>query len=593
MIAKIARSVGIPLIYAVVGLSTADCVASDQSADLIFHNANIWTVDSTQPTAQAVAVKGNRIVRVGSNTEVLALKATTTELIDLNGQFLMPGFIDAHTHFENAVLDYFHMRLNDVNDEKSLLEILQKRVADVPEIFWITGGDWSAASGRGREESGADTATFSPSLDLVDKLTPDRPVLLSRYDGAYFMNSAGFERMHITKDTPDPSGGHYEHDPVTGELTGMMYGTAGPRLVNALPPDSRAKIMFGAQAMVRKLNRHGIVGIHDIARVPEISDQQVFQTNVERSASDVSIFTRLRDENHLSVRVYPVLTLRTWSSLNDAAITPRSGDDTIRYGALKMFLDGFLMFRPYANNPQYSGSLSFRNIDGTQLRREVVAADAAGWDIAAHVTGDKGHAMVLDYFEAARQSNKSRARRDRAVHAWYPRMAEIQRGGKLGLIGDITPYHLIREMSAMTKKLHPDQISTAFAWKTMIREGWRINIVSDWPGSYDGSHAAPLNPLENIYYAITRRRVGDEPSDSFNPAESLTIDQAIEAYTINPAYSSWEEDSKGSISVGKLADMVVLSNDIRKIAPVELLRTEVLTTVFDGKIVYSAAEVQP
>ena len=127
----------------------------------------------------------------------------------------------------------------------------------------------------------------------------------------------------------------------------------------------------------------------------------------------------------------------------------------------------------------------------------------------------------------------------------------------------------------------------------MISEGWRINIVSDWPGSYDGSHAAPLNPLENIYYAITRRRVGDEPSESFNPAESLTIDQAIEAYTINPAYSSWEEDSKGSISVGKLADMVVLSSDIRKIEPERLLRTKVLTTVFDGKIVYVAAEVQP
>ncbi len=582
-----------PLSLAAICLSTADCVASDQSADLIIHNANIWTVDSSQPTAQAVAISGNRIVRVGSNTEVLGLKTSTTETIDLDGQFLMPGFIDAHTHFENAVLDFFHMRLNDVNDEKSLLELLEKRAAEVPEVFWITGGDWSAAFGRGHGGAAKGNASFSPSLELVDRLTPDRPVLLARYDGAYFMNTAGFERMHITRDTPDTAGGHYEHDPVTGELTGMMYGTAGPRLVKALPPASRAKIMIGAQAMVKKLSRHGIVGIHDIARVPEISDKQVFQTNVERSASDLSIFTQLRAENQLSVRVYPVLTLRTWDSLTDVAITPRSGDDMIRFGALKMFLDGFLMFRPFANNPQFSGSLSFRNIDGAQLGREVVAADAAGWDIAAHVTGDKGHAMVLDYFEGARQSNESRERRDRAVHAWYPRMAEIRRGGKLGLIGDITPYHLIREMSGMTKKLHPDQISTAFAWKTMISEGWRINIVSDWPGSYDGSHAAPLNPLENIYYAITRRRVGDGPSGSFNPEESLTIDQAIEAYTINPAYSSWEEGSKGSISVGRLADMVVLSKDIRKIEPAELLDTKVLTTVFNGKIVYSAAEVQP
>lgn len=576
---------------------------AEKPADLILFDGVVWTVDPKRPEAQAVAVRDGRIVRVGGDRQVLSLKGPDTRLIDLDGKMLLPGFIDAHTHFGNAVAAFFELRLNGVNDEATLLRLISDRAERVPDEYWITGGDWSAQAGWKAERDGevvltplaaprrtnGEPITFSPSLAAVDALTPAQPVLLKRYDGAHFINSYGLELLHITKHTPDPAGGRYERDPRTGELTGMLYGTAGERAWNSLPPRSKPQILVGAKAMVRELNRHGITGIHDIARIPAVSETLSFLTDVERSATDFSIFTDLRKADALTLRVNPILTLNSWKSLSSAGIRPMGGDDLIRFGALKLFVDGFLMFRPYPDNPDYSGSLSFRNRDAEELRRGVLGADAAGWDLATHVTGDKAHAMAFDWYEEAIATNPPRDRRLRILHAWYPRQHEIERGGRMGAIGDITPYHLVREMPSIERKLHADQLASAFAWRSMIRAGWRLNIVSDWPGSYDGNHDAPVNPLENIYLAVTRSDFPGEPgAGSWRPDQSLTIEEAIETYTINPAWSSREEAIKGSITPGKLADLVVLSRDIRRIAPKALLDTRVFYTILGGRIVYEA-----
>ena len=594
------RSAGL---LGLVSLLLGGASPAEEPASLILFDGTVWTVDAKRPQGQAVAIRGDRIVRVGSDRDVLRLRGPDTQVIDLDGKMVLPGFIDAHTHLGNAVDAFFDLRLNGVNDEALLLDLIRDRAARVPDDYWITGGDWSAQVGWKAERAGDAVLTplqapkrkngqaisFSPSLAAVDALTPNQPVLLKRYDGAYFINSVGLKLLHIDKHAPDPAGGRYERDPHTGELTGMLYGTAGERARNSLPPRSRAQRLLGATAMVRELNSYGITGIHDIARVPEVAEKLTFLTDVERSATDFGIFTDLRDAGALTLRVNPILTLKTWESLPQAGITPMGGDALIRFGALKMFVDGFLMFRPYKDNPRYSGSLSFRNRSVEELREEALGADRGGWDIATHVTGDKAHAMVFDWYEEAAARNPARDRRFRILHAWYPRPQEIERGGRMGVIGDITPYHLIREAPSIERKLHADQLGSAFAWRSMIRAGWRLNIVSDWPGSYDGNHDAPVNPLENIYLAITRSDLpGESDAAAWRPEQALTIDEAIAAYTINPAWSSREEAVRGSITPGKLADLVVLSRDIRKLAPKELLRTKSLYTIVGGRIVFKA-----
>jgi predicted amidohydrolase YtcJ len=284
--------------------------------------------------------------------------------------------------------------------------------------------------------------------------------------------------------------------------------------------------------------------------------------------------------------VYPLLTLRVWRELLDYGIRPGSGDEMIRYGGLKAFVDGFLMFDPYVNNPNYAGSLTFRVVDEQTMENDIVSADSAGFDSAVHVIGDKAHNLLLNWYEAAIARNRPRDRRFRLIHAWYPSPKDIQRAGRMKAIAEITPYHLLRDVLGIERSLGPERAKTAHAWRTMIQNGIRLNLVSDFPGSFDKSSLSPVHPLENMFYAIARQHVSGIPPGGWHAGEAMTIQEAIQAYTINPAFASHEEHLKGNITEGKLADLVVLSRDVLSIEPRELLSTEVLYTVFDGRIVY-------
>lgn len=569
---------------------TGASAGAAEPVDLILYNAKVWTVDEANPRAEAVAVRGSRIVKVGRDREVLRLRDPATRTVDLGGRLVLPGFIDAHTHFENATEWFFEARLIDVNDEAEMLARLGEAVKRVPKGLWITGTDWSGIASRQKRVPGsAPFQSFAPSLAAVDKVAPDHPVLFQRFDGAYFANSRALELLRIHKLTPNPSGGEYHRD-ARGELTGMLLGTAGERAEKTLPPKSRHRTLIAARALMAELNRNGITGIHDIARVDTLSQNRDFHTFVERSHSDVSIFTDLRDRGELSVRVHPLLTLANWEGLAGQGIRQGAGDDLIRYGGLKAFIDGTLMFEPYANRPNYAGNFTFRVLNEEEMRADIVGADRAGLDVAMHVTGDKAHALLLDWYRAAMRANGPRDRRFRLIHAWYPSLEQISQAGEMGLFADITPHHMIREIDTVEKLLGPQRVKTAHAWRTMIDKGVRINIVSDWPGNFDRSHVSPLNPLENIYYAVTRQDLGRDPKKGWHPGEAMTIEEAIRAYTINPASASREEAIKGSIAEGKLADLVVLSKDILQLPPQDLLTTEVIATIFDGKMIYTKSD---
>jgi len=571
------------IVITIMGFSSSQA----QDATLIFHNAKVWTVDESQPLAQAVAIRGSRIIKVGGNVETLALRGAATKVIDLKGKMLLPGFIDAHTHFENAVGYFFEVRLMDVNDQDEFLKRLRETVQRVPKGIWITGCDWGAFAAWDAEKKGNwSFVPLKPDLAAVDALTHDHPVLFRRYDHVYFANSKALQLARIGKHTPNPRGGRYEKSPSTGELTGILIGTAGERMEKLVPPVSHEQKLMGARRVQEELNRFGITSIHDIARVDEISQRKLFHTHVERSHSDLSIFLDLRKRGELTVRVYPILTLRVWRELLEYGIQPGQGDEMIQYGGLKAFVDGTLMFESYANSPNYAGNFTWRVVDEQTMENDIVGADSAGFDSAIHVIGDKAHYLLLNWYEAAIAKNKSRDRRFRLIHVQYPSLKDIQRAGRMRAIADMTPYHMLRDVVATERLLGPERAKTAHAWRTMIQNGVRINIVSDWPGSFDKSSISPVNPLENMFYAIARQDTSGIPPGGWHASEAITIQEAIQAYTINPAFASHEEHLKGSITEGKLADLVVLSKDIISIQPRELLSTEVLYTIFDGRIVY-------
>lgn len=579
-------------------LLTMSCVAlggasaAAQPADMIIHDGKVWTVDPAQPTAQAIAIRSGHIVRIGSEKDVMALAGPRTQLIDLKGALALPGFIDAHTHFENATQWFFQAPLNDVDREQDMTERLAEVARRVPKGMWITGGDWGLIAARKSRMAKAGYHEYAPSLAAIDRITPDHPVLLRRHDGAYFINSKGLALLHFDATTPNPADGEFEHDPATGQLTGMLFGTVGPRTAQALPPTSRAKTLVAARALLAELNSYGLTGIHDIARVDAISQTKIFHADIERSFSDVTIFTDLKAAGDLTLRVYPILALGSWAQLKDHGITPGSGDDMIRYGALKLFVDGSLMFKPFSNNPpsnpNFAGSLAYRVVSEENLAKDIVGADSAGFDIAAHVLGDKAHWLLLNWYEAAIKANPPRDRRFRLIHAWYPALREIERAGNIHAIADVTPAQFEDDLPTLEAKLGPERLKTAYAWRTMIEHGIRLDLVSDWPGAFDKRRASPINPLELMEAAVLRDQMARAFIKTPLKPQALTIEEAIRAYTINPAYASHEDAVKGSISVGKLADIVILSRDILRIPADQLASTHVLYTILGGRVVYAA-----
>jgi predicted amidohydrolase YtcJ len=563
-----------------LGSAVAAPAQTPQPADLIFHGGKVWTVDAARPTAQAVAVRGNLIARVGSNRDVLALRGPSTEVVDLRGRLLLPGFIDGHTHFENAADWFYEVMVTSARDVSVVYDELRAAVQRVPEGMWITSGTFGTF--------GSAPDLFAPDLRVMDQIAPNHPVLLHRYDGRGFANSKAFELIRVNRSSANPGGGEYVRDPVTGELTGELRGNALHRVEQGMPPRTRASKLIGARAVQREFLRHGITTIHDIARVDELTQRAIFHTNVERSASNLGIFTDLHSRGELAVRLRPILGLDTWRGLPALGITPGSGDDILRYyGGLKAFVDGYLMFEGRVDQPENRGDFTFRFVNEDSISNRIVAASAAGYRPAVHVVGDRAIHLLINWYERAIRENRLTDPRFRIIHMFYPTQADIERAGRLRLSADVTPDHFLRDYRTIEGEIGPERARTAHGYKSMLRAGIRLNIVTDWPGSFwKNQGVAPISPLENIYLVVTRQDTEGRPAGGWHPEERLTVEEAIRAMTLSPAETTFEEDRLGSIAEGKLADLVVLSKDILSIAPRELLTTEVDFTVMDGRIVH-------
>jgi predicted amidohydrolase YtcJ len=549
----------------------------------------VWTVDPALPEAEAVAVAGDRIVRVGCVADALALRGPRTRVIDLRGRMLLPGFIDAHTHFGNAAVWSFRVGLYELRDPGEVADAVAAATRRVPEGLWIRGGDIGAASAWEADTAGRPRPAPMPiDRRALDAVAPRHPVLLRRVDGAYVANSLAIARARLNSNTPDPRGGRNERD-AAGNLTGVMLGRAGERLLELVPPETLELKLVGARLALEELRRAGITSIHDVARLDDASQRQIFHTDMERSATDLELFRELQRRGELSARVYAFLSLPLWRDVVAAGVRPRTDEGLIRFGALKAFIDGFLMDEPYANTPTFGGSFTFRFADEATMAADIAGADAAGFDPVVHTVGDKAHRLLLDWYEAAIRRNGDRDRRFRVIHAWYPSAREIERIGRLGLFVDVTPQQLVNDLPSVERKLGPERAKTAHAWRSFLESGARLDIVSDWPGSYNEQKATPLAPLENIALAMTRQSPDGAPPGGWHPEQRLSVDEAIAAYTIEPARASYEEDRKGSISPGKLADLVVLSRDIRSLSADDIRATRVDLTILGGKVIYDAS----
>ena len=531
---------------------------------------------------------GDRVAHVGWKGDVLALRGPRTQVIDLRGRLLLPGFIDAHTHLGNAAAWFFRVGLYDERDAQSVLAKVAGAAAGIPEGLWITGGDIGAAIAWEADAKGRPRPTpIALDRRALDSVSPNHPVLLRRVDGAYVANSLALARARLSKEAPDPRGGRNERD-ATGELTGVMHGRAGERMAELMPPDTLELRLVGARAALAQLRSVGITSIHDVARLDAASQRQLFPTDVERSTTDLELFRELQRRGELTARVYAFLSLPLWREVVAAGIRPLSDEGLIRFGALKAFIDGFLMDEPYLNTPAFAGGFTFRFVDEARMADDIAKADESGFDPVVHTIGDKAHRLLLDWYEAATVRNGPRDRRFRVIHAWYPSAREIERIGRLGLFVDITPQQLVNDLVSVEAKLGPERAKTAHAWRSFIDAGAHLDLVSDWPGSYNEQRTTPLAPLENIALAITRQSSDGAPPGGWHPEQRLTVDEAIAAYTIVPAHASHEEDRKGSISVGKLADLVVLSRDIRSLPATDIRATRVDLTILGGKVIYDA-----
>jgi len=535
-----------------------------QHADIIFKNAKIWTVDRSKPQAQALAVASGRILAVGSDSEIRVLEGPETAVIDAGGKLILPGFIDDHTHFVNGGFQLESVNLREAKDESEFARIIAERARKDPGS-WITGGDWDHDRWPGAR---------LPSRELIDRFTGNTPVFVSRYDGHMALaNTLVLRLAGIGRGTPDPPGGTIVRDPVTKEPTGVLKDAAMDAVWGLIPAASQDEMLRAARRALAEARRYGVTSIQDVS-----------------SAGDLRTYQELKARGELTLRTHCRLPVSGWEQMAALGIRVPFGDEWIKIGSLKAFADGSLgsstalFFDPYLSDPSTRGLATDIVQDGS-LRKWAAAADRAHLQLSIHAIGDSAVGLMLDLFSAIAKENPPWDRRFRIEHAQHIAPKDFRRFAALGVIASAQPYHLADDGRWAEKRIGHERCRWAYPFRTFIDSGVKLCFGSDWT-------VAPIDPLLGISAAVTRRTTDGANPGGWFPEERITVREAVEAYTINNAYAAFEENEKGSISPGKLADLVVLSGDILTMAPERIDTVRVEMTVVGGKIVYKREEHQ-
>lgn len=557
-------------------------------ADLVLVGGRVWTGNPAAPWAEAVAVQRDRILAVGTRREIEPFRGPRTRA--LSGPFILPGFIDAHTHFDRAGALILGVNLLDVADRGGLVQRVRGARDRLPKDAWIVGGDWGAyeAWGMGttgreetqaarRREPVARREEFRPHREMIDSITPANPVLLSRWDRSlYLANARALGAAGATCAWP---GVECEN----GQPTGRLTPAAAERIRAVIPPKSFEQRLAEARAALAQLRENGVTTIHD-----------------NTPPYQFAVYEEIRRRGELTVRVYARPTLDKWDELRAVGIGRGFGDDWIKIGGLKGFVDGIMgnrtarFYEPYLTRGERGerGEQAargawrdmFANPAGN-MERLLLGADSAGHWAQVHAIGDEAIDTLLDLYERVIEVNGPKERRFRVIHAQVLRGPEVaERMAQLGVIAEVQPYHAIDDMRWMEERIGA-RARWAYAFKTMHDAGVLLSFGSDWPGTNASWY--PASPILGIYAAVTRQTLGGKPDRGWFPEERLDVQTALRAYTVNNAYAAGEEALKGSIEPGKLADLVILDADLFTIAAERLKDVRVLYTVVGGRIVYA------
>ncbi|MBL8175390.1 MAG: amidohydrolase [Bryobacterales bacterium] len=533
-------------------------------ADLILHNGKVWTVNPRQPLAEAVAVKHGRILAVGANAEINALRTPNTRVIDLQGRLLLPGFHDSHVHFYAGGTRLSSVQLRDAATPAEFRARIAAFAAKLPKGRWITGGDWDHENFPNAE---------LPTRQWIDAVTPDHPVFVNRLDGHMALaNSLALKLAGVTRESKDPPGGAIVRDPASNP-TGILKDTAMDAVYRVMPDPSPTEIEEALRAAMRYANAKGVTSVTDVSASPEI----------------LRVYQRLLHKNELTVRIYGLQPLSQWKRLAAPGIAAGFGGGYLRIGGLKGFSDGSLgsttawFFQPYSDAPNTSGLPGEDMIPAGKMRDNLLGADAAGLQLAIHAIGDRANEAMLSLFEEVIRTNGPRDRRFRIEHAQHLRPQDIPRFAKLGVIASMQPYHAIDDGRWAGKRIGPDRAKGTYAFRSLLDAGATLAFGSDW-------FVAPIDPVAGIYAAVTRRTLDGKRPNGWVPEQKITVAEAIEAYTLGSAKASSEEHCKGSIESGKYADFVVLSEDLLTIPATRIDKVVVTNTIVGGHIVHSAGK---
>ena len=528
-------------------------------------NGRVWTGDAARPWAEAVALDGDRIHLVGATADVRAYKAKGIE-IDAGGGLVVPGFIDSHLHLIAGGFRLTSVQLRDANSRVDLAGRLAAFARTLPRGTWITGGDWDHQRWGGE----------LPSREWIDYATPEHPVWISRFDGHMGLaNTVALYRAGVTAATSDISGGEIVRDRL-GAPTGLFRDNATTLITRAIPDPSPAHEDAALVAAMRYLVSCGVTSVHHMGSIPPGA-----------SWEELAVFQRAHARRALSVRIYATVPLDSWARLSKQ-IQLRSfggpdgrGDEWLRVGALKGFVDGSLGSHTAAFHDPYSdapGDCGLLVNDVAQLREWMTMADRAGLQLAIHAIGDRANTLLLDLFDDVRSRNGSRDRRGRVEHAQHLRPADVPRFRELGVIASMQPSHAIDDGRWAERVIGVERSQYSYPWKSLLDAGATIAFGSDW-------FVAPPTPLEGIAAAVTRQRIGHADPDGWIPSQRIALSQALLAYTSNGAYASFEENVKGRISPGFLADLVVLDRDLFPNVD-EAAATRITATIVGGRLMF-------
>lgn len=522
---------------------------------MVVVNARAWTGDARRPWADAIAVRGERIAAVGSSAEMRKMAPPDARVVDARGGMLVPGFIDSHVHFIDGGFGLASVQLRDAKTPAEFVARIKRFAAAAPPNSWITEGNWD------HEQWGGEL----PRKDWIDSVTPNTPVWVSRLDGHMALaNSAALRAAGVTPDTRDVDGGEIVRD-ANGEPTGILKDNAMGLVYRAVPPPTDDQVDRALDAAMRYVAEQGVTSVHNMG-----------------SWADLAAFERAHAAGRLRTRIYAAVPLSTWERLRDTVAARGRGDAWLQRGALKGFVDGSLgshtaaFFDPFTDAPGDRGLLVNTADD---LYAWTAGADRAGLHVMVHAIGDRAINMLLDIFARVATENGARDRRFRVEHAQHIAPRDIPRFAELAVIPSMQPYHAIDDGRWAEKVIGPERAKTTYAFRSLLDAGARVAFGSDW-------FVAPPTPLEGLYAAVTRRTLDDRNPGGWVPAQRISLDEALRAYTVNAAWAEFSERDKGSLERGKLADFVLIDRDLSRIAPETIRDARIMMTVVGGQVVF-------